>query len=142
MLRCAAALVFACLGVAHSARIRHEVDLGVLSLVTTEPAPLKQGPGPRPPNSTKPLQAIKIDDLGEDGEGVDTLGGSQQSIAVVFDGKMPWKPDEQSLVSSALNRRYGVDSTALDAMRCSCTKSDDKESLLGAVDHTVSCDCQ
>lgn len=87
----------------------------------------------------QPLQAIKVvDDVpGQSDNSLD----SDMSIAVSFDANKTWKVDEQSLVSAALNRRYGIQSSVLDALKCKCTKSGDKESLNGRVDHTVSCDC-
>ncbi len=117
-------------------RVRHRVELGTLSSLRSAHAGTA-GDDPRPPAPPKPLHAIKMDEGGEDWAG----DSDTQAISIVFDAKLPWKADEQSLVSSALNRRYGISTTALDAMRCKCTKSNDKESLLGTVDHTVSCDC-
>ncbi len=85
-----------------------------------------------PPVET-PLQALKISDAASSFPG--------QELAISFDRQRSWKVDEQSLVSTALNKRYGADTTALDALQCNCTKSAKRESLLGAVDHTVFCDC-
>ena len=146
---------------AHAARARQQVQLGTLSglraehrtraAVTRDSGTASAGvstskhqaaatnSSAKPPSSSKALHAIKIDESSDDGPGL--LGGGDQAIAIVFDPKHSWKADEQSLVSSALNRRYGIQTTALDAMRCTCSKSGDKESLLGSVDHTVSCDC-
>lgn len=138
------AVVLCVWGLSGAARLRHRINLGTLSSLASSSMAADPPSGNRSSTDSasqpeKPLQAIKIDDGGSDVDSA--LGGGEQAISIVFDKKLPWKADEQSLVSSALNRRYGIQSTALDAMRCSCTKSNEKESLLGAVDHTVSCDC-
>ncbi len=135
----AVATVVICLMTSSAVGVRvRRVELGTLSsLRSAHVGAVGDDPRPLPPAPPKPLHAIKMDEGGDDWTG----DADTQAISIVFDAKLPWKADEQSLVSSALNRRYGISTTALDAMRCKCTKSNDKESLLGSVDHTVSCDC-
>ena len=65
-----------------------------------------------------------------------------ETLKVDFDSGVSWNTSEKSLITSTLRSQYGGQSSELDALRCRCTKSGGKQSLLGSVSDTVDCNCE